>query len=84
MPDAPGEIFAFHLDEIDREKADTFLNEQPQLLSRPEVGTREEAIWLLQQKVSLRILERFEYLIDDPEAAVWLSIEAEEDSPNLQ
>lgn len=77
VPYAPGEIFAFHPDEIDRQKAEVLLDEQPDTLSRLGVETREDGIWLLRQKVGLRILERFEYVIDDPEAAVCLSTRTE-------
>ena len=75
---APGEIFELHLGEIDREKAEHLLDENPELLDDLGAKNREEGIRLLQQKVHLRILERFEYAIDDPQAGVRLKISDEQ------
>jgi hypothetical protein len=75
---APGEIFELHLGEIDREKAEDLLDESPNLLDDLGAANWEEGIWLLQQKVHLRILERFEYAVDDPQAGIRLVISDEE------
>lgn len=76
---APGQIFDFHLSEIDREEAERLLAEQPELLEDWGIETRDEGIWRLQQKVHLRILERFEYLVSDPYAGIRLVVQQGED-----
>jgi hypothetical protein len=78
---APGETFELYLGEIDRERAENLLDESPNLLDNLGAENREEGIWLLQQRVHLRILERFEYAVDDPQAGIRLAISAEEGTP---
>jgi hypothetical protein len=77
MTTAPGEVFDFHLGKIDHEEAERLLDEHPEWLEDLGAETLEEGIWRLQQRVHLRILERFEYVVDDPQAGIQLRIREE-------
>jgi len=66
------------LDEIDHEKAAEWVNQFPHLRDTEKGETRDQAIWRLQQQVHLRVLERFEYLVEDALAGIRIQIIGEE------
>jgi hypothetical protein len=74
MESAPGETLWFCPDEIDHEKAAEWVNEFPHLIDTEKGETRDQAIWRLQQQVHLRVLERFEYLVEDALAGIRIQI----------
>ena len=78
MESAPGETFWLCRDRIDQEKASEWVNESPHLIDTEKGETRDQAIWRLQQQVHLRVLERFEYLVEDSSAGIRIQIIGEE------
>ena len=48
------------------------------LINTEKGETRDQAIWRLQQQVHLRVLERFEYLVEDASAGIRIEVIGEE------
>jgi hypothetical protein len=70
------EVFNFLIKAYDEQSAREAIRKSPKLSVDPDTKQRqgiEEAVRRLQQRVHLRIVEQFEYRIEDPSAAVRLT-----------
>lgn len=85
---SPDQTFEFHIAAFDEEEAEELLTQQPERMQDGRTGrqlSRGEAIRRILQQVHLRVLERFDYVFEDMQAGLKLSIHAtsgEEESPD--
>jgi len=77
-----GDVFDFELETIDEGKARRWLQDDPESFRKTLGDSPEEKAWTLQQQVVLSITQRFEFIIEDPGAAVIVVVSSEPNSPD--